>query len=75
MNHPRLSETVRVLENHGYNSQEFQLYDLFDTEALETLVHSSSAEADVEVRFTFDDIRLAVREDDVEIVADDHDHT
>lgn len=61
---------IETLETCGLDRDEYQLYNAVDVEALEEILHSSCG--DVEVRFTVEDIRLAVTPDSVNILIDEH---
>lgn len=63
-----LVDIVETLETCGLDSDEYQLYEYVDIEALEQLLNSSSG--DVEVQFTVEGIQLAVTPEGIDVLSD-----
>jgi len=61
-----LLEVVDTLEAHGHDAKSYQLHDYVDVDALERLL-SASADG-LEVRFTVEDVSLAVTGDGVRVL-------
>lgn len=62
-------DIIETLAACGLECDEYQLYDSVDVDALEQILASSSG--DVEVQFTVEGIRLAVRLDGVDVLIDE----
>ncbi|MFC6727080.1 hypothetical protein ACFQDG_00270 [Natronoarchaeum mannanilyticum] len=56
---------LEALEAHGVKSEEYQLYDEIDVEALERVILSSSTS--IKISFTVCDLRLAIKMENSEI--------
>lgn len=63
-----LVDIVETLDTCGLDSDEYQLYEYVDIEAIEQLLSSSSG--DVEVQFTVGGVQLAVTPENIEVLSD-----